>query len=685
MKRSPILGGISALLAATVAVLIPATSASAATSVTIDRVIAPGATGIIYLEGPGGYCFQPGTNRTKTGFDFDENGSIGIAGGGRTLRCDDANGASLRVEAYPSTIGTECTGPAPERIPSINPFVSPAGGMHMNVSSGASIGTLTFPTQSTGGIKPMGKVIRAAGPTPSCKIHVEIFQGEGFALGTRGAFNAFYANHNDDTTTGWIFPGSYNVFIEDEVTGTKIRTLASFDASSRFDIDVDASCFGFDVCVYEKGGPPTTGGGFHPLSPARVLDTRSNIGIAGKVTAGDGSLREEPNPDMRHDALINHQTKVTGVGGVPEHGVSAVLLNVTAAAPDADSFLSVYPKLPRVNDGGLAIFNDQGGFRTGPGTSNPPSFTRGSFGYTERKLSASGPGTSNLNFRAGQTLPNLVLARVGAGGRIMVENFGGNVDVIADVVGWVDTGTGGDGFTGVTPERLLDTRQVGQGPIFGPNDTRHLKVTGRAGVPADATAVVLNVTQIDATTYGYMTVWPTGLGRPNTSNLNGAPGRIRPNLVVSKIGEGGQVDIFNYDGNGHVAVDVVGYFSARGGGQIYPLSPSRLMDSRNGFGTPKGPFDATEVRNLTVTGVGGVPSDAKAVIVNVTGTQSTSGSFLTVFPTGDKLPTTSNVNLDLGDPAPNLVMMKVGAGGQISISNDRGLAHVIVDVMGFVR
>lgn len=660
MKRSPILGGISALLAATVAVLAPATSASAATSVTIDHVNAPGATGIIYLEGPGGYCFQPGTNRTKTGFDFDSNGNIGISGGGRTLRCDDSNGSELRVEAYPSSAGTECTGPAPDRIPSVNPFVSPAGGMHLRVPSGGSVGTLTFPTQSTGGIKPMGKVIRAAGATPSCKIHVDIFQDEGFSLGTRGAFNSFYANHNDDTTTGWIFPGNYNIFIEDEMTGIKIRALASFDASSRFDIDVDASCFGFDTCVYENGAPPTTGGGFHPLPPARVLDTRSNIGIVGKVTAGDGSLRGEPNPDMRRDAANNHQTKVTGVGGVPEHGVSAVLLNVTVAGPDADSFLSVYPKLPRVNDGGLAIFNDQGGFRTGP-------------------------GTSNLNFRAGQTLPNLVLARVGAGGRIMVENFGGNVDVIADVVGWVDTGTGGDGFTGVTPERLLDTRQPGQGPIFGPNDTRHLKVTNSAGVPADATAVVLNVTQIDATTYGYMTVWPTGLGRPNTSNLNGAPSRIRPNLVVSKIGEGGQVDIFNYDGNAHVAVDVVGYFSARGGGQIYPLSPSRLMDSRNGFGTPKGPFGATEVRTLTVTGVGGVPPDAKAVIVNVTGTQSTSGSFLTVFPTGDKLPTTSNVNLDLGDPAPNLVMMKVGAGGQISISNDRGLTHVIVDVMGFVR
>jgi hypothetical protein len=660
MKRTPLLGGIGAVLLSAM-VVIPASSASAATTALIDRVNTPGVSGIIYMEGGTPYCKQNG-NAAKYGYDFDTNGNIAIPGGGRTLNCVEGSGVNVRLEIYPSTVGTECT--SPSGIISVNPFVVQAGGVHMNIRSGTNVGTVNLPSASTGGIKPTGRIFRASGPTPSCKIHVDLFQDEGFNLGGRGAFNAFYGNRGDETTTGWIFPGNYNIFIEDEVTGTKIRALVSFDASSRFDIDVDSTCFGFDNCTYLEGAPPTTGGGFHPLAPARVLDTRSNIGIVGKVTAGNGSLPDEPNPFYRKEAADNHQTKVTGVGGVPEHGVSAVLLNVTAAAPDEDSFLSVYPKLShQVLDAngrpdGIAVFYDQSWFRTGP-------------------------GTSNLNFRAGQTLPNLVLARVGAGGKIMIENFGGNVDVIADVVGWVDTGTGGDGFTGVTPDRLLDTRQTGQGPIFGANDTRQLKVTGRSGVPSNATAVVLNVTQIDATTNGYMTVWPTGLGRPGTSNLNGAPGRTRPNLVVSKVGDGGQVNIFNYDGNAHVAVDIVGYYSASGG-RTYPLSPSRLMDSRSGFGTKKAPFDKKEIRDLKVTGVGGVPANATAVIVNVTGTQSTSGSFLTVFPTGTELPTTSNVNLELGDPAPNLVMMKVGAGGQISVYNDRGLAHVIVDVMGYV-
>lgn len=649
MKKIPSLLG-AVCLALTAMVVVPATGASATTSLRIDHVNAPGVSGSIDLDGASPYCVQHGGARY--GYEFDGNGNVSIPGGGNTMRCDSSSAQDVRAEVYPATVNSECSTPGPNPIQSINPFQSPAGGMHLHLPSGANIGTLTLPMASTGGIKPVGKLLRASGPNPSCTIHLDLFQNEGFALGGRGAFNAFYANHNDDVTMGWIFAGDYTLFIEDEMTGTKVRIQTSFDASTRFDIDADASCFGFDNCAYLTGAPPATGGGFHPLTPARILDTRSNVGIVGKVNAGDGSLPLEPNPDMRRDQANNHQTKVTGVGGVPEHGVSAVLLNVTVTGAEADSWLAAYPKLPHQD-----VFYDQSWFR-------------------------SGPGTSNLNFKAGQTLPNLVLARVGAGGRIMLENYAGNVHVIADVVGWVDTGSGGDGFTGITPARLLDTRQSTQGPIFGPNETRHLTVTGVNDVPADATAVVLNVTQIDATTAGYMTVYPTGIERPNTSNLNGAPGRTRPNLVVSKVGTGGQVDIYNYDGKANVAVDIVGYFSPRGG-RIYSISPNRIMDSRSGFGSEKTPFDAKTIRNLTVVG-GSVPANATAVILNVTGTQSTYGSFLTLFPAGDKLPTTSNVNLELGDPAPNLVMMRIGTNGQISIYNDRGLAHVIVDVMGYV-
>jgi hypothetical protein len=639
-------------------VVVP-TGAAHALTATITEVNSGHLTGgILYLgnDVPGapdnflGYCVAPGAANNWPGYDFDTAGRLsvpGVAGFTKTLNCNGAR-QLLRGEVYPLVRNS-----TPGNCQDWDPITSSVGGAHFQVAPGGSIGTVTLPAAATGGIHPMGKIYSAGGISGNCRVHVDIFQDEGFRLGGQGAFGSYFAHHGTDVSTGWIFPGNYTVFIEDFTTGTKIRVYTSFDASSRFDVDLDASCFGFDLCQYLTGAPPVTGGGFHPLTPARILDTRSALGIANPVGAGDGSLPNEPNPFTRADAANNHQTKVTGFGGVPEHGVSAVLLNVTVDQPTADSWLAVYPKLPR-----RSIFEDQSWFRTEP-------------------------GTSNLNFGRQQTLPNLVLARVGAGGKIMLENYAGEINAIADVVGWFDTGTGGDGFTGVTPERILDTRQPGAGGAFGPKETRSIAVINRANVPADATAVVLNVTQIDATAFGYLTVWPSGLPQPGTSNLNGAPGRTRPNLVVAKIGAGGKIDVFNFDGQSHVAVDVVGYFSPRGG-KVFPVSPTRIMDSRSGFRTSSTPFGAAEIRNLVVTGIGGVPANATAVIANVTGTQSTYGSFLTVFPTGTKLPSTSNVNLELGAPAPNLVMMKIGAGGQISIYNDRGLAHVIVDVMGYV-
>ena len=45
------------------------------------------------------------------------------------------------------------------------------------------------------------------------------------------------------------------------------------------------------------------------------------------------------------------------------------------------------------------------------------------------------PTTSNLNFVPGQSVPNLVMSKLG-GGAVSIYNFAGSTDVIADVVGW---------------------------------------------------------------------------------------------------------------------------------------------------------------------------------------------------------------------------------------------------------
>jgi hypothetical protein len=96
----------------------------------------------------------------------------------------------------------------------------------------------------------------------------------------------------------------------------------------------------------------------------------------------------------------------------------------------------------------------------------------------------------------------------------------------------------GDGFAGLVPARLLETREgaptvdgqsQGEGPL-GAGQTRDVVVVGRGGVPETGVgAVALNVTAVDPTAVGFLTVFPVGAARPEASNLNVVPGQTLPN------------------------------------------------------------------------------------------------------------------------------------------------------------
>lgn len=159
-------------------------------------------------------------------------------------------------------------------------------------------------------------------------------------------------------------------------------------------------------------------------------------------------------------------------------------------------------------------------------------------------------------------MPNLVVAKVGVGGKVCLFTSGGG-HLIADVNGFFP---GGSSYEAVQPERLLDTRRsvgyVGAKPVAGSTVAVQVTGVGAAAVPADARAVVVNVTQAESTAGGFVTVWPCGSPRPLASNLNVASGGTRPNLVVSEIGTGGQVCLYS-SGGGHLIADVSGYLKVR--------------------------------------------------------------------------------------------------------------------------
>ena len=254
-----------------------------------------------------------------------------------------------------------------------------------------------------------------------------------------------------------------------------------------------------------------------------------------------------------------------------------------------------------------------------------------------------------------------------------------------------------EGFVGVTPTRLLDTRSgpvppgypVGQ-RLSGPGEIV-LDVTGVGPVPANATAVVLNVTSTQASSAsGFVTVYPDGVARPTASNLNLNPGQNLPNLVTVKVGASGNVRLYTNTGAVHLIADVVGYYAPAAGDRFEGVTPTRLLDTRSAPVPPgypagqrlSGPGEIV----LDVTGVGPVPADATAVILNVTSTQASSASgFVTVYPDGVARPTASNLNLNPGQNLPNLVVVKVGATGNVRLYTNTGAVHLIADVVGYYR
>ena len=365
-------------------------------------------------------------------------------------------------------------------------------------------------------------------------------------------------------------------------------------------------------------------GGYHPISPARVLDTRVSGGAIGQgETLPLGML---------------------STAGIPPAGVSAVAANVTVTGGTAASFLTVSP------------------------------------------LGVSRPTASTLNWLPNQTRSNLTQTALGIYGAVSFFNAAGSVDLVVDVVGWYDDGgvqrAGGSEFHALSPSRILDTRSaVGSvdAPL-GAGETRSLTVAGHGGVPVSgATAAVINVTVTDSTAPSFLTVWPSGEVRPEASSLNWPEAATLPNLVIAALSADGKVDLFNLTGNVEVVADVVGWYGADPGDSFVAQAPVRVLDTRDS----NAPIGQGETRSLTIGGVAGVPAWATAVVFNLTATRSDAPTFITASPAGVVRPLASNLNVFTGETAPNLVVVPIGAAGAVSLFNNTGSVHVIVDVVGW--
>jgi len=125
--------------------------------------------------------------------------------------------------------------------------------------------------------------------------------------------------------------------------------------------------------------------------------------------------------------------------------------------------------------------------------------------------------------------------------------------------------TASTNFVPLSPNRILDTRTgVGTPKAkLGAGQTITLSLFDPStGVPGDATSVVLNITATGGTATSYLTVYPEGDAKPNASAVNINVGIDSPNMITAKIGDNGNLKIFNNAGSVDVIADVAGYFHA---------------------------------------------------------------------------------------------------------------------------
>ncbi|MDA8381383.1 MAG: hypothetical protein M0020_11330, partial [Actinomycetota bacterium] len=321
-------------------------------------------------------------------------------------------------------------------------------------------------------------------------------------------------------------------------------------------------------------------------------------------------------------------------------------------------------------------------------------------------------------FRSG--LVALAVLAVSPGGT------GAGVDTYAaapSAVGTVPAPSAGV-YTPLAPIRICDTRPNNPSHLSGPSAQCTGKTLGAGstltvgvagtdvagtgagfGVPAGATAAVLNVTAVDPAGAGYLTVWPAGAPRPTTSNVNYGPGRTVPNLVQVGLGPQGQVSIYA-SAPTDTAVDLQGYSDtvATRSGPIAGLydglaSPARICDTRpnnpshlsgpsaqcTGKTLGAGSTLTVGVAGTDVAGTGagfGVPAGATAAVTDVTAIHPGTVTYLEAYP-GPSRPTASDLNPAAGSVEANLAVITLSPAGTVELYNSAGPVNVAIDVEGY--
>jgi hypothetical protein len=397
---------------------------------------------------------------------------------------------------------------------------------------------------------------------------------------------------------------------------------------------IPVTAFGFDTAT----------GAYTPLTPARLLDTRTATGVTTRTPIGPGGTID---------------LQVSTNGAVPAAGATAVVLNVTVVSPTSAGWVTLYP--------------------TG----------------------AARPNASSVNFNKGFTGANLVTVKLGTGGKVRVFNNSGSTHVIADVMGYYHgassiAAAGYGGYSGVGPVRIEDTRLGVLGPV-PPNSYLTTPVDFGADVNSHIKSFAVNVTVTAPTAGGYLTAFNgDGNAIPGTSTLNFAKGRTVPNMAIvptspcgADCGPGFEnvpmIGVLNASsGSSQVIVDLVGVYDDNtldGMLRFRPLvSPSRIVNTSTHQGIPSalGAGGLATVSNTaTVT-----TFNSMALVTNTTANRPTSNTVLTLWNADIPKPAVSNLNPAAGQLVSNMTITDLGVAYDFTVQNTSGTTNLVIDVAG---
>jgi hypothetical protein len=423
--------------------------------------------------------------------------------------------------------------------------------------------------------------------------------------------------------------------------GGAVATVAGTATSGRVTGLVNGTAYTFTVLARNRFGSSAASGSTAAVTP------RAAAPYAGVVPVRIFDSRVGATANPRRAAVAAGETvtvRVAGVSGSPiPAGATSAMLNLTVVQAARGGFIRV----------------------VGPGDS------------------------SAVNFGPNAAVANSTYVPLAADGTVQLRNVSsGAVSLIVDAQSQVRSGVG-PRWTGVVSTRILDTRTgLTLNPRSTPlrsGETLRVRVAGSGGVPSGASTVALNLTVTGATGKGYLSV--TGGTTTATSAVNFTAGSTIANLVSVRPASDGTVSVRNTSGGTVDLVgDVQGYAAGTSGQLWIPVTPTRLLDTREGTTTNarSTALASGESVDVSVSGQLGSPvvAGAGAAVLNLTVTSSTRGGYL-VLGAGSQ-GSSSAVNFVPGMTAANSSIARLASDGTVRLTNrSAGTVHVIVDAMGY--